>query len=240
MSGRRRYHSVKIRQNPDNKKQADKPSRVRCWGTRLKINHRSIFQWFWGSRHEIPAPESRHCPGPSSASTGSPEEPFGQAEAGMLLPRIFLFLFLPDHSECKFSNAQVTNSQSANSQITDFKKLFFLDNHDRRSRGADKPSEGQYSSRLIGYFSRNSQNSTNSQCKFSNHLRICTFGDLRICNFQAGRMSGSDGFWSLDSGSACGGRTVGRRGGGPDARVWRFLRFPSDFRRGCKFSNARI
>ena len=37
-------------------------------------------------------------------------------------------------------------------------------------------------------------------------------GDLRICNFQAGRISGSDGFWSLDSGSACEGRTGGRRG----------------------------
>ena len=71
---------------------------------------------------------------------------------------------------------KVTNSQSANSQIMDFKKLFFLDKHDRRSRGAHKPSEEQYSSRLIESFSRNSRDFANSQCKFSNHLRICTFG----------------------------------------------------------------
>ena len=71
---------------------------------------------------------------------------------------------------------KVTNSQSANSQIMDFKKIFFLDNHDRRSRAAHKPSEEQYSSRLIESFSRNSRDFANSQCKFSNHLRICTFG----------------------------------------------------------------
>ena len=29
-------------------------------------------------------------------------------------------------------------------------------------------------------------------------------------------------------------------GSGPCTPVWRFLRFPSDFRWGCKFSNARI
>ena len=109
----------------------------------------------------------------------------------------------------------VDNSQSANSQIRHFKKLFFLDTHARRPRGTEKPSEGHCSSRLIESFSRNSRDFTICRCKFSNHLRICTFGDLRSCNFQAGRMSGSDGFWSLDSGSACGGRTRGRRGAVP-------------------------
>ena len=107
--------------------------------------------------------------------------------------------------------SKVTNSQSANSQIMDFKKIFFLDNHDRRSRAAHKPSEEQYSSRLIESFSRNSRDFANSQCKFSNHLRICILGGFENLHFAGGRISGSDGFWSPDSGSSRGGRTKKRR-----------------------------
>jgi hypothetical protein len=105
--------------------------------------------------------------------------------------------------------SSVDSSQGANSQPPDFKKLFFLDTDARRPRGAENPSEGHISQRLIESFLRISRYFTICGCKFSNHLRICTFWALRICNFPAGRVSGSDGFWSLDSGSSCGGSIVG-------------------------------
>ena len=152
-----------------------------------------------------------HAPGPCSAAFGTLDLCLGYVGGGCLLPRIFRFFSSPPTLSANSQMPSVDNSQSANSQIRHFKKLFFLDTHARRPRGTEKPSEGHCSSRLIESFSRNSRDFTICRCKFSNHLRICTFGDLRICNFQAGRMSGSDGFWSLDSGSACGGRTGGRR-----------------------------
>ena len=115
--------------------------------------------------------------------------------------------------------ASVDNSQSANSQIRDFKKLFLLEKRERRSRGTDKPSEEQCSSRLIESFSQNSQDFANSQCKFSNHLRICTFGGFE--NLQLPGRPFEWFRWFLIAGFWFSLRREDRRatGSGPDAPV---------------------
>jgi hypothetical protein len=62
--------------------------------------------------------------------------------------------------------SSVDSSQGANSQPPDFKKLFFLDTDARRPSGAEKPSEGHISQRLIESFLRISRYLTICGCKF--------------------------------------------------------------------------
>ena len=147
---------------------------------RVKIVHISIFRWFWGpdlARGWISGPG-----GPCTPRDRAPR-PLGLCTCAWDMLEVDAYsrefsenFSSPPTLSANSQMAKVTNSQSANSQTSDFKKLFFLDNHDRRSRGADKPSGEGYSSRLMERFSRNSRDFANSQCKFSNHLRICTFG----------------------------------------------------------------
>ena len=181
-----------------------------------------------------------YAPGRCSAAIGTLHSCFGYVGGGCFLSGNFRFFSPAAHSKCKFSNVQCRQFSRCKFSTAGFQKIIFPGYRCPPAQRSRKTFGGTHIPETNRELFENFSIFDYLRVQILKPIENLHF--LGLENYQLPGRPCEWFRWFLIAGSRFILRREHRRrrGAAIFLRVWRFLRFPSDFRGRCKFSKARI
>ena len=181
-----------------------------------------------------------YAPGRCSAAIGTLHSCFGYVGGGCFLSGNFRFFSPAAHSKCKFSNVQCRQFSRCKFSTAGFQKIIFPGYRCPPAQRSRKTFGGTHIPETNRELFENFSIFDYLRVQILKPIENLHF--LGLENYQLPGRPCEWFRWFLVAGFRFILRREHRRrrGAAIFLRVWRFLRFPSDFRGRCKFSKARI